>query len=97
MTAVTPLYSIAFTSLLLVLLTSSYPKGASAQPEKSAALEEEERGIVASVPFATCKPDTCQNGGTCHQLNDGITCHCPTGFVGNFCQQGEQHLPNLVL
>ncbi|XP_052086414.1 protein jagged-1-like [Mytilus californianus] len=34
---------------------------------------------------ATCKPDTCMNGGTCNIVRGHVICDCPHGFIGLTC------------
>ncbi len=39
------------------------------------------------VVESECDVDMCQNNGTCVQHARSITCNCPEGFIGIFCQE----------
>lgn len=38
---------------------------------------------------------SCPQGTSCHHVSG--ECGCPPGFMGNGCEQSEQHLPPLLL
>lgn len=38
------------------------------------------------IPDEGCDSDPCENGGTCHVVNDTVTCDCGIGFVGPHCE-----------
>ncbi|KAL9879193.1 terribly reduced optic lobes isoform 28-T30 [Glossina fuscipes fuscipes] len=38
------------------------------------------------IPDEGCDSDPCENGGTCHVINDTVTCDCAIGFVGAHCE-----------
>jgi len=47
------------------------------------------------IPFESsilpnpCYPSPCENGGTCVSYNFQPSCTCPSGFGGDYCQDGE--------
>ena len=41
-----------------------------------------------TTDFKPCEVNVCQNGGTCTQSVDLVTCDCPEGFAGKQCQTG---------
>lgn len=44
------------------------------------------------LAYGPCLKDDCQNGGMCD--NTGITCDCPLGYFGAYCQfQGDAGVP----
>ena len=52
--------------------------------------------LIAIAP-SPCKDQPCQNGGTCIEINDGVTgttffvCQCPDQWTGQRCDQREYH------
>ncbi|XP_059180781.1 hyaluronan-binding protein 2-like [Centropristis striata] len=36
--------------------------------------------------LSVCEPNPCQNGGSCTKANRRLRCHCPSGFLGKFCE-----------
>ena len=36
-----------------------------------------------------CSRDGCKNDGTCLNLKDGQKCTCPTGYIGDKCENGK--------
>ena len=42
-----------------------------------------------SSDIKPCEVNVCQNGGTCTQSVDLVTCDCPEGFAGKQCQTGN--------
>ena len=34
-----------------------------------------------------CAVDVCENNGTCVEHAGSITCNCPEGFIGVFCEE----------
>lgn len=37
-----------------------------------------------------CVPNPCQNGGTCSEEGERITCHCLPGYEGTFCEASRE-------
>lgn len=48
------------------------------------------RGPHCSTVAPACRPNPCQNGGTCsrHRRRSKFTCTCPNQFKGRFCEIG---------
>ncbi|KAI3365241.1 hypothetical protein L3Q82_010332 [Scortum barcoo] len=40
-----------------------------------------------SLPSSPCKPNPCQNGGTCMKGNRRFRSVCPDGYTGTFCEE----------
>ena len=38
--------------------------------------------------FNECRPNPCENGGTCVTYKDSFTCKCPPKYKGIICQIG---------
>ncbi|XP_023930884.1 uncharacterized protein LOC106158645 [Lingula anatina] len=41
--------------------------------------------IETTTPVDYCAGSPCQNGGTCQSLQQGFSCNCASGYVGNTC------------
>ena len=42
--------------------------------------------IIDSSDYDECKPNPCQNGGTCQDEIAGYTCKCKPGTKGKNCE-----------
>ena len=41
---------------------------------------------IGSLASSRCHPNPCENGGICHDTDEGTTCTCAHGFLGHRCQ-----------
>ncbi|XP_058802311.1 cubilin [Phymastichus coffea] len=48
-------------------------------------LENKVRTITTKLRINECNSDPCQNGGTCIDLYDSFSCHCPPEWEGDHC------------
>ena len=45
--------------------------------------------FFVSVDINDCTPTSCENGGTCVDGVNNVTCNCATGFTGETCQTSK--------
>lgn len=58
--------------------------------------KSEVRCTTVSLAEHACLSNPCANGGTCHEVPSGFECHCPAGWSGPTCAEGERQKRCLV-
>ena len=44
---------------------------------------------LLSSDIDECASLPCKNGGTCYDYINYFTCHCPSGYTGEYCETGD--------
>ena len=48
-------------------------------------------GTTCDINIDDCTPGICQNGGTCTDLVNDVSCECVEEYYGDFCEEKEDN------